>query len=140
MSEQREILKRGIIARLDAVARQHKLGNQSRYANRYMLTTADGTDLEVMFEKSEKTPPNIWCLRSAAGQALIADLKPKDSPAALLWQKRNKKGELLYGRHSALEKMPQLGRADLVCFAPKTMGEANQIIDRLLNVTKAELL
>lgn len=139
MTEQREILRRGIIARLDAVARQHTLGDQPRYANRYVLTTADGTALEVMFEKSEKTPPNIWCLRSATGPALIADLKPKDSPAAFLWLKRNKKGELLYGRHSALEKMPQLGEADLVCFAPKTMGEANRIIDRLLSVTAAEL-
>lgn len=36
-----------------------------------------------------------------------------------------------YGRHSALEKMPELGRADLVYFAPKDFTELGVILDYL---------
>ena len=49
-------------------------------------------------------------------------------------------GNLLYGRHSALEHTPHLGVADLVCFAPDTFQEVGEIIDQLLAVTAADLL
>jgi hypothetical protein len=44
---------------------------------------------------------------------------------------RGKSGELNYGRHSALEKMPQLGEADLVYLKPKSLAEVGQIIDAM---------
>jgi hypothetical protein len=53
--------------------------------------------------------------------------------------KRGKDGEPLYGRHSALQKMPQLGQADLVCFVPNSVAELGQIIDRLRDVGAGDL-
>jgi hypothetical protein len=35
--------------------------------------------------------------------------------------------------------MPQLGEADLACFAPATLQAVGKIMDRLLDVTAADL-
>jgi hypothetical protein len=82
---------------------------------------------------------NCWCLRAAAGWSLIADLVPRTFPSIALWTKRNQEGELLYGRHSALEKMPQLGKADLVRFELKHFNQAEKIVERLQSLTPADL-
>lgn len=139
MSADRSLMKLAAVGLLDAIGVEHELGHQSSKANRYILTSRDDTRIEIMIEKNEDSPLNLWCLQSAAGATLIVDLKPKVSPAAKLRRKRGKDGELLYGRHSALENMQQLGEADLICFAPETLQEFGQIIDRLRNVTALDL-
>jgi len=139
VSGDRGLLKRAIVGLLDVVAEEHPLGHQDSKAARYFLTTRSGATVEIMFEKNETSPPNLWCLDAAAGSSLISELDPSPSPRSDLWTKRGKSGKLLYGRHSALERMPQLGEADLVYFAPKTFQEVGKIIDRLLAVTAADL-
>jgi len=96
--------------------------------------------VEIMLEKNAESPMNLWCLQSAAGTDLIRDLKPKLSLSAKLRTSYGKNGKLQYGRHSALEKMDQLGEADLVCFAPETLRQLGQIIDRLQSVRPIDLL
>src|SRR5208337_120601 len=139
MSSDRSRLKKAIIRLLDTKAEEHELGHQQSKAQRHVLTSRHGAHVEIMFEKNEKTPANFWCLKAAAGSTLIADLNPKPSPASSLRTKLGKDGEPLYGRHSALERMAQLGEADLVCFAVEQFRDAEKIIDRMSNVTSAEL-
>ncbi|MDH7639484.1 hypothetical protein [Sphingomonas oryzagri] len=135
----RVILKQAAIALFESVAREHPRGHQASKAARYIVTAGDGAEVEVMLEKNDGRPPNLWCSERAAGATLIAALKPKPSPAAQLHTKPASNGGTSYGRHSALQHMDQLGNADLVCFAPKSIAELGQITDRLLTVTKAEL-
>ncbi len=139
MSTDRAFLKKAILALLDAVAQEQSPGHQESKAGRYVLISKDGAEVEIMFEKNDNAPPNLWCLERAAGTALIAAQAPRRSPAVDLRTKRGKDGELLYGRHSALEKMRQLGDADLVCFTPDSLAQVGQIIDRLRSVTAADI-
>jgi hypothetical protein len=140
MTSDRAFLKKAIVALLDAIAQEQSPGHQESKAGRYVLISNDGTPVEVMFEKNKNAPPNIWCLERAAGAALMRSVPCRRSPASDLRAARGKDGELLYGRHSALERMQQLGEADLVCFAPETLAHVGQIIDRLRSVTAADLL
>lgn len=132
-------VKRAILTLLDAVADEHPLGHQPSKAARYVLLSRHGARVEIMFEKNVDSPPNFWCRESAAGAALIAAQRSKLSPSSALWAKRGVDGERLYGRHSALRPMPQLGGADLVRFLPTCVAEAERIIDRLRTVTPADL-
>lgn len=132
MSTERAIIKSAAVALLDTLGEEHALKHQDSKARRYTLAVSGGAPLEVMFEQNPESPPNLWVHARAAGR-----LTGKPSPAAKLWTKRGKGGELLYGRHSALEKMPQLGDADLICLAPTTIGELGEILDQLLAVSAA---
>lgn len=138
--EDRQLLKDGAVGLLTALAEEHPLGHQPSKAARFVLTSRHGIKVEIMFEKNMKSPPNLWCLEKAAGSALIARLKPKPSPASKLRSSRGPDGEVQYGRHSSLERMNQLGDADLVCFAPESFAEIGEIMDRLRSVTASDLL
>ena len=135
----RAAFKRAIFVLLQEVAREHPLGHQDSKAARFVLTSRDGTDLEIMFEKKEDDPPNIWFLEKAADASLTASVSNEQSPASSLWRKLGKDGKPSYGRHSVLKTMRQLADADLVCFKPETFEQVGQIIDRLLSVTAADL-
>jgi hypothetical protein len=139
MSAESQRFKSALVGLLDAVAVEHPRRHQKIKAQRYVLTSRRGAEVEIMFEKNEDSPPNLWCFASAAGPKLIADVPNSPSPAADLWTRRGNKGQPLYGRHSALERLPQLGEADLVCFAPTSLELVGQILDGLLDVTTAEL-
>lgn len=139
MTIEREFLKRAILGLLDAVADEHSLGHQESKAARYVLASKDRTSVEIMFEKNSRSPPNIWCHEKAAGKALISAHRPKRSPPRAPATKGGKAGSPSYGRHSALEKMQQLGDADFVCFAPTTIAQAGEIIDRLHCVTPSDM-
>jgi|SRR5271156_5465505 len=128
MSSDRGLLKRAITGLLDVVAKERPLGR--------FLTTHGGAFVEI--EKNEGSPPNLWCLEAAAGKVLISELRPSHSYRGDLRTKRGKHGNLLYGRQSALEHMPQLGEADLVYFAPESLQAVGKIIDRLLTVAPAD--
>lgn len=140
MSEDRQFIKDAAVGLLGAIAMEHRLGHQPSKAARFVLTSRHGADVEIMFEKNEHSPPNLWCLEKAAGAALIAKLQPRSSPARLLRTTLGPDGRPQYGRHSSLEKMDQLGEADLVRFAPRSLAELGVIIDRLRSVTAADLL
>lgn len=126
------IIKSAAVALLDALGSEHPLKHQRSKARRYVLTATGGAPLEVMFERGPKSRPNLWVHAKAAGH-----LKGTSSPAVELWTEIGKDGQANYGRHSALEKMPQLGAADLICLAPTNLAELGEILDQLLAVSAA---
>lgn len=132
MSVDRTHLKSAIAVMLDVLAAKHPLGHQEAYARRYILTTRSGKRIELLFEQSPKTPANIWLDASVAGSLPRSGTKHRLSPASALYAKRGKNGDPQYGRHSALETMPALGKADLICMEPETLAEAGVILDYLL--------
>ena len=140
MIEDWQLLKDGAVGLLTAIAEEHPLGHQRSKAARFVLISRHGVKVEIMFEKNMTSPRNLWCLEKAAGPALIARLKPKSSPASKLRTSYGADGKVQYGRHSSLERMDQLGEADLVCFAPESLTEIGEINDRLRSVTASDLL
>lgn len=130
----RSHLKTAIAAILDALAVEHPLGHQDAYARRYILTARSGRRIEVMFERSPRTPANLWIESRVAGALTTSAIKQRPSPASDIYATPGKSGDPQYGRHSALEKMPDLGMADLICLQPETLAEAGAVIDCLLAV------
>lgn len=140
MTEEQKFLKAAAMGLLAAVAEEHPKGHQRRDGARFVLTSKFGADVEIMFEKDDKHPPNLWCLEKAAGAALIRKFRPTPKPASALWTSIGSDGKPEYGRHSALKPMPQLREADLVYFTLRSLGELGEIIDRLRSITAADLV
>lgn len=128
--------KRAIVMQLDREAKEHSKGHQKSYANRYSMRSSDGALIELMFEKGEKSPANLWVKEDFVRDLLNGSIPFTISPASKLFQTVGKTGEKQYGRHSALEDMMQLGRADLVCFALRSMADLEQILAVLAQVTR----
>ena len=127
----REALKTAILARLSAVAREHPMGHQTTYAARFILPAQNGASVELMFQKGDNSPANLWVERERVLPLIGGPIKHTHSEAVTLYSKTNGKGEKLYGRHSALEKMPKLGKADLICFALTSVGELDTVLATL---------
>jgi hypothetical protein len=136
MSLTREQMKTAAVALLDAVATEHPLGHQPSKASRYVLCADGGVPIEIMFEKNESSPANLWVHLRAAGPLAV---KGRSSPASSLRTKIGTGGITPYGRHSALEKMPQLGEADLVCFSLGNLAELGAVLDQLLAASAARI-
>lgn len=129
MTISREQLKKSILALLDKAAAPHPMGHQAAYAARYIIQASSGRELELMFQKDTKSPPNLWCLASSIDTAIKQEFKPKEKRSSALYTKISEKtGELQYGRHSALKEMPQLGRSDLLCFKLDNLQQLERIL------------
>lgn len=109
---------------LDQAGREHSSNHQPSKANRYVIGVTGGFPFQVMYEKGAKTPPNIWCLAKVADHVTGVDWEI--DRADRLQQVPDQ-----YGRHSALEQMPQLANADLAKFVPKTLTDVRAIIDAI---------
>ncbi|BBU53859.1 hypothetical protein KU6B_01240 [Mameliella alba] len=107
----RDTLKRRCLGRLDECGREHPTGHQGKLAARYLLDRCSGDVAEVTFEKVPKTPANIWVERSRA-DGLIGQPGPdyRIAPASVLFATKDAKGWPVYGRHSALKPMHELGQ------------------------------
>jgi len=132
MTLARGALKRDILSRLDGLGREHSLGHQGAYASRYSLRSNNGAPVEVLFEKGDKSPANLWVLASQAASLEDGSIPVRRSAAADLYRKPSKNGGHSYGRHSALEPMPILGRADLLCFALRSVDDLDRVIAVLM--------
>lgn len=117
---------------LDQAGREHRSKHQGAYANRYIMQVMGGVPYEVMYEKGAKSPPNIWCLAKVADHVAGVDCDI-DSAERL----RSMPGQ--YGRHSALEHMPQLANADLAKFVPKTLTDVRTIIETIKSLSQNSL-
>lgn len=109
---------------LDQAGREHSSKHQPSKANRYVIQVMGGFPFQVMFEKDAKSPPNIRCLANVANH--VTGVECEIDRADRL---RQVPGQ--YGRHSALEQMPQLANADLAKFVPKTLTDVRAIIDAI---------
>ncbi len=109
---------------LDQAGREHPSKHQPSKANRYVIGVTGGFPFQVMFEKGASTPPNIWCLANVADR--VTGVECEIDRADRL---RQVPGQ--YGRHSALEQLPQLANADLAKFVPKTLTDVRAIIDAI---------
>jgi hypothetical protein len=128
MSAQRQILKQACIAELDQRARPHPAGH-SAYSGRYIIDTSKGA-VAVMFERSDRVPAHLWLPARAVGLTLPA-VPTEAYPASACWQKKNAKGEALYGRHSNLLQMPELAKADLTRVTLESPQQLRQILNAL---------
>jgi hypothetical protein len=85
-----------------------------------------------MFEKGPKSPPNLWVAhRHAAVLIAQSGLQFRQSPASVLFTTKASNGKPIYGRHSALKPMRELGNSDLICFRITSPGELDRILDHL---------
>ena len=123
----REELKKAALELFDKIADEHPKGHQDVYMNYYFVKNSK---LCFAFEKSLKTPANIWCKLGVRGD--VKGIKGVESLAKNLWKKVNKKGEKVYGRHSGLRKVDELRNADLVKYIPKTLGEVQKVVEGLI--------
>lgn len=129
-------LKRAIINRLDSIAEPHRLGHQDTYANRYSLRSDHDAPVELMFEKDPATEPHLWSLAdqvaSIPGGTIPAEFYSKDD----LYKVPAKNGGMQYGRHSALEKMTWLGKADLMRFTLRSVADLDHILSVLMQAKR----
>ena len=123
----REELKKSALELFDKIADEHPKGHQDVYMNYYFVKNSK---LCFSFEKSSKTPANIWCKLGVRGD--VKEIDCEESLAKDLWQKVNSKGEKVYGRHSGLKKVDELRDADLIKYTPKTLGEVQKVVEGLI--------
>lgn len=136
MTLSRAKLKGAILARLDSLGSKHALGHQGVYASRYTLRSDHGTPIEVMLEKGDKSPANLWVRADQASDLENGPIPVRRSPAANLYQEPSKTGGRSYGRHSALEPMPLLGRADLLCLALRCVEDLDRVMAVLMQARR----
>lgn len=137
MTAELRAFKRAVVERLDREAKEHSAKHQAVYANRYVLRSQHDARVELMFEKGEASPANLWVKADFVSSLLDGRIRFTLSPAAKLGQQIGRTGERAYGRHSALEPMMQLGRADLICFDLRSMAELERILSVLAQVRRS---
>ncbi len=123
----REELKKAALEIFDKIADEHPKGHQEVYMNYYFVKNSK---LCFAFEKALKTPLNIWCKLGVDKD--VGGIKGVESLAKNLWQKVNKKGEKVYGRHSGLKRIDELRNADLIKYTPTTLGEVQKVVEGLI--------
>ena len=131
-------LKRAIESRLDKDpdVKTHPIGHQAKYANRFLLRSAGGEQIELMIQKDESYPANLWVKKDFVEELLdepsaSMPLEYRISSAVNLYMTIGKNGKKQYGRHPGLKSMPQLGEADLVCFDLHDMDNLDRILEKL---------
>jgi len=128
----RDELKLNCLMHLDEVAMQHPSGHQGKLSARYLLRCSDGSMAEMMFEKRPDSPANLWLAEKRVSDYLDElGIVFRRSPASVLFAKKGAEGKPVYGRHSALKPMRELGHADLVCFVISSLGDLDRILHHL---------
>lgn len=128
----RDLLKKTCLQILDERAQEHPAGHQGKLAARYNLFRPNGEPVELMFEKGPERPANVWVAqRHVAALLQDAGLDHRLSPASIVNARKDKTGNPIYGRHSALKPMRELGQGDLVCFRIEGITQLTRILDHL---------
>ncbi|MDQ0512645.1 hypothetical protein [Ancylobacter amanitiformis] len=129
----RSTLKSAAELALNLLGEEHPIKHQPSKGARYVLRTRSGA-MELMLEKNIDVPTNIWMHQDQAAGLIGKGVAHKLSSARKLYKVLGANGKLRYGRHSALEDMPELGTADLVYFIPKTFTELGVVLDYLVGL------
>ena len=129
-------LKRFVMNRLDDVAQEHRLLHQEAYANRYSMRSGHDAPVEIMFEKDPEMEPYLWVLASQVASipegTIPSEFYSKDD----LYKVPAKNGGMQYGRHSALEKMTWLGKADLVRFNLRSLADLDLVLSAVMQARR----
>ena len=118
---------------LDRIASEHRSGHQKVHARRYVVPRSDGSRAEAVIIVKPGRSLQIWCEAKVASRLGAASLGGTPRPGSETYSKTNDRGEMLYGRHSALKKMDQLHRGDAYHFKPSTPHEVDRIIDLIVH-------
>ena len=129
-------LKRAIVSRLDSIAEEHRLGHQAAYANRYKMRSLHDAPIELMFEKHPETEPHLWALAAQVAAIPEGSLVAEPYPKADLYKVPAKDDGMQYGRHSALEDMTLLGRADLVRFTLRSVADLDVVLSAVMQAKR----
>lgn len=124
-------LKAACLELLDRAAVEHPAGHQGKLAARYILRSAGGDRIGVMFEKGDKTKAYLWLDQRSAGNLADAGIESRLYPASSLYQLDEASGKPAYGRHAALKSMRDLAHADLVRFTISQQGQLETILTAL---------
>lgn len=127
----REELKAACLALLDSMAVEHPAGHQGKFAARYLLRSASGERIGLMFEKSEKTKCCLWVERRFARDLMDEDIEFHLYLASSLYQTPEDGKKPSYGRHAALKSMRDLAHTDLVRFTLTSSAQMWVILDHL---------
>jgi hypothetical protein len=130
----RAALKSACLRQLESRATAHPAGHQGKLAARFVLRSASGEGIELMFEKGPRAPANLWILSAFAENVTDLGISSRHSSAAMLYQQKDAAGKLQYGRHSALKSMHQLANADLVCFTIEHETEIERMLTDLTQI------
>lgn len=128
----RDELRKACLDRLEQRATEHPAGHQGKLAARYIVHREDGERIGLMFEKGEKTRPNLWVERRFARELMGADIEFRIYLASSLYQPADDGGKPAYGRHAGLKAMRDLANADLVRFTICQIPQLDLILDRLV--------
>lgn len=129
MTAQRQILKQACMAELDRRALPHPASHSAK-SGRYILESGRGP-VAVMFERGDRTPAHVWLPTRAVSGLTLPAAPTELYPASACWQKRNAKGEPVYGRHSNLLQMPELKNADLTKITLDSPQQLRDILSAL---------
>lgn len=126
-----EAIKRHAVDWLDREAAGHPSGHQLVHARRYVLTRADGRQVEiVIIVKGVRL--QLWCEAGALDSGVARAVGGTFRPGSETYSTRNTKGVQLYGRHSSLKTTDRLHRGDAWHIVPRTIGD----LDHLLGAIK----
>ena len=123
----REELKKAALELFDKIADEHPKGHQKVYMNYYIVKNSK---LCFAFEKAPRTPANIWCKLGVKDD--VEGFSGEEKLAKYLWQKVNRNGEKVYGRHSGLKRVDELRDADLIKYTAETLGEVQTVAEGLI--------
>ena len=116
---------------LDKRAVEHPAGHQGKLDARYVLLSASGERIGMMFEKGERTQPHLWVPRRYVSDIEDSGIETRVSLASSLYQSAETGRQASYGRHSALKAMRDLAHVDLVRFTIERIGQLEMILERL---------
>ncbi|MER9370192.1 hypothetical protein NKI66_29905 [Mesorhizobium sp. M0518] len=131
MTDPQAALKAHCEARLNREAAVHTAGHQNVHARRYLLPRKGRGPIEVAIIIKPDSILQIWSETNGVDLSKVAGIKHRKRPGSETYMTKNARGDILYGRHSALKTLDRLHRGDAVRFVPETIGEVDRILDVL---------
>src|SRR5690606_31537765 len=120
--------------RLDREATMHSAGHQNVHARRYVMPNPSGKPVEVAIIVKPDSKLQIWCEATGLDMSGLGDLA-EQRPGSETYARTGPKGNLLYGRHSALKTFDRLHRDDALRFVPASISEVDRILDAIAGRT-----
>ena len=125
-------LKAACVALLNERATEHPARHQSKYVARYILASASGARIAMMFEKGDRTPAHLWMELRFARALSTAEAAVRVYPASALYLGDQQGREPAYGRHAGLKPMRELAQADLARLTVESVAQLAMVLDQVV--------